>query len=175
MHALIVGANGTGKSTLIHRVLQALHRPVVGFETVKEDALADADGSPIYIYPAGLPHRQTPENLVGRCKERKAVAVCAGFDRFARQYAEPTDKDCVIEMDEIGFLESQSKAFCNMIFSALDDSRPVIAAVRDKDTPFLRSVRSHPKARCFHLIPENRESLFWEVLSFMQAQLEDLP
>lgn len=173
MHALIVGANGAGKSTLIRRVLEALQRPVAGFETVKEDALADANGSPIYIYEAGRPHRQTPQNLVGYCRERKAAAVTAGFDRFAQAYTEPADNSCVTIMDEIGFLESQSQPFCGIILSALDGSRPVLAAVRDKDTPFLCAVRSHPNARCFLLTPENRETLFREVLEFMRAQLEE--
>lgn len=174
MHALIVGANGTGKTTLIRGVLQALQRPVGGFETVKEDALADAaHGSPIYIYEAGKPHRQSPDNLVGYCRDRKAAPICEGFDRFARQFRLPTDPNCIIVMDEIGFLESQSPLFCDLIVSLLDGSRPVIAAVRDKDRPFLRAVRSHPNARCFMLTPGNREALFWEVLEFMKAQLEE--
>lgn len=174
MHALIVGANGTGKTTLIRGVLQALQRPVSGFETVKEDALADDTcGSPIYIYEAGKPHRQSQSNLVGYCRDRRAQPICEGFDRFARQFRLPADPNCVIEMDEIGFLESQSPLFCDLIVSLLDGSRPVIAAVRDKDRPFLRAVRSHPNARCFMLTPENREALYWEVLEFMNAQLEE--
>ena len=174
MHALIVGANGTGKTTLIRGILQALQRPVSGFETVKEDAFADdIHGSPIYIYEAGKRHRQSPDYLVGYCRDRKASPICGGFDRFARQFRLPENPDCVIVMDEIGFLESQSPLFCDLIVSMLDGSRPVIAAVRDKDRPFLNTVRSHPNARCFVLTPENREALFLEVLEFMQAQLEE--
>lgn len=36
MNALIVGARGVGKSTLIRRVLETLGRPVTGFETEKK-------------------------------------------------------------------------------------------------------------------------------------------
>ena len=50
MHALIVGDRGVGKSTLIGKVLQELGRSVSGYETKKEDALADAaHGIPFYI------------------------------------------------------------------------------------------------------------------------------
>ena len=53
MHTLIVGERRVGKSTLIGRVLNALDRPVYGFETKKEDSLADElRGSPVYIYDA---------------------------------------------------------------------------------------------------------------------------
>ena len=41
MHALIVGDRGVGKSTMIRRVLEALDRPVFGFETKKEQHLED--------------------------------------------------------------------------------------------------------------------------------------
>lgn len=174
MHALIVGANGTGKTTLIRRVLQALNRPVTGFETVKEDALADpAKGSPIHIYEAGKPHHPMEENLVGYCRDRRAMPICEGFDRFARQFCPPADPNFVIELDEIGFLESQSLLFCGMILSLLDGSVPILAAVRDKDKPFLHSVRAHPNARCFLLTPENREDVYREVLAFLKAQLEE--
>lgn len=176
MHALIVGSNGTGKTTLIRRVLQALQRPVTGFETVKEDTLADnLHGSPIHIYEAGKPHHPSPENLVGYCRDRKAVPICDGFEGFARQYSLQMDSGSIIEMDEIGFLESQSPLFCEMILSLLDGNRPVIAAVRDKDRPFLRCVRAHPNARCFFITPENRDAMFREVLEFMNHQLEELP
>lgn len=176
MHALIVGANGTGKTTLIRRVWQTLQRPVIGFETVKEDALADAiHGSPIHIYEAGKPHHPSRANLVGFCRDRKAVPICDGFEGFARQFSPQMDSGSIIVMDEIGFLESQSPLFCDMILSLLDGNRPVIASVRDKDRPFLNSVRSHPNARCFFLTPENRDALFREVLEFMNNQLEELP
>ena len=176
MHALIVGANGTGKTTLIHRVLQTLLRPVSGFETVKEDVLADGiHGSPIHIYEIGNPHHPSPENLVGYCRDKKAVPICDGFERFAGQFSPQIVSGSIIVMDEIGFLESQSPLFCQMILSLLDGSIPIIAAVRDKDRPFLNTVRSHPQAHCFFLTLENREAVFREVLEFMNSQLEEFP
>lgn len=172
MHALIVGANGAGKSTLIRSVLKELDRPVFGFETRKEDALADTvNGSPIYIYEAGKEKLPAQENLVGYCRDRRAVSILSGFDRFASRLTQPIPESCLVEMDEIGFLESKSEPFCKAVLSLLDGEVPVIAAVRDKNIPFLNAVRSHPNVRCFPITPENRDRLFDEVLAFMKAQL----
>lgn len=178
MHALIVGSPGVGKSTLINRVLLELGRPLFGFETRKEPALADpAKGDPIYIYAAGVERQQTADNLVGYAKNRHADPIDGVFERHASSLLLPAPRNAVIKMDEIGFLEAKSPQFCGAILRLLDGDIPVIAAVKEKSIPFLEQVRSHPKAKCFYITPENREDLYQEVLLFMQNQIKsrDLP
>ena len=83
-HALIVGARGVGKSTLIRRVLRELNIPYFGYETKKEKHLTDPiHGDPIYIYPAGAEHVQRPDNLLGYCKQQRPEVHAAAFDRHA--------------------------------------------------------------------------------------------
>ena len=174
MHALIVGDRGVGKSTLIRRVLQELNRPVFGFETKKEEQLEDPiRGCPIYIYDAGKAHFQTPNNLIGYHKERDIPAITAAFDRYASKLLEVVPKDAVVELDEIGFLEAKSDAFCQAVLHLLEGKNPVIAAVKNREHPFLDAVRNHPNARCFYISAENRDALYEEVLAFMQQQLEE--
>lgn len=174
MHALIVGPIQVGKSTLIHRVLDEIGMPVFGFETKKEEALADqALGSPVYIYEAGKPHVRQVDNLVAHCGQwcggwRKSVYTEA-FDRFAPKLASPPAGHIVV-MDEIGFMESSSPRFCSAIMHLLDGGAPVIAAVKCNSTPFLDAVKRHPNCRCFEITPENREALFEEVLAFVKQQ-----
>lgn len=173
MHALIVGDRGVGKSTLIRRVLEALDRPVFGFETKKEQHLEDpVRGCPIYIYDAGAAHQQRADNLIGYHREADASAITAAFDRYAPRLIGEVTAD-VVELDEIGFLEARSEAFCRAVMHLLDGNKPVIAAVKNRDIPFLVSVRSHPKARCFYITEENRDELFAEALEFMNRQLEE--
>lgn len=174
MHALIVGDRGVGKSTLIRRVLKELNRPVFGYETKKEEQLEDAvRGCPIYIYDAGKPHCQAPENLIGYHREADASAITAAFDRYAPKLMLPVPDNAVVELDEVGFLEARSEAFCRAVVQLLDGSSPVIAAVKNKDIPFLCSLREHRNARCFYITPENRDALFDQVLEFMKLQLEE--
>ena len=174
MHALIVGDRGVGKSTLIRRVLNELNRAVFGFETKKEEALEDPiRGCPIYIYDAGKPHCQTAENFLGYHANPDFDAFTAAFDRYAPKLMEAVPEYAVIELDEIGFLEAKSENFCRALLHLMDGDRPVIAAVKDRETDFLNRIREHPKARCFTITPENRDVLYEEVLIFMKQQLEE--
>jgi nucleoside-triphosphatase len=174
MHALIVGDRGVGKSTLIRRCLNELNRPVFGFETKKEERQEDPlRGCPIYIYDAGKPHCRTAGNLIGYHRERDAAAITAAFDRYAPKLMESVPEDAVVELDEVGFLEARSEAFCQAVMGLLDGANPVIAAVKNRDHPFLEAVRSHPNARCFFITAENRDALYEEVLEFMKLQLEE--
>lgn len=172
-HVVITGYIGAGKSTLINRLIEEIGRPVTGYITKKEDGLRDEQlGSPIYIYEPGKPRAHTPDNLLGYCKDRHFQTIEGAFDRWAPRLKQPVEKDHLIVMDEIGFMESKEKAFCEAIMHHLDGDIPVIAAVKDRDLPFLEAVRSHPKCHCFYLEPENREACFHEALAFLKAQLE---
>lgn len=174
MHTLIVGTYGVGKSRLIEKVLAACGRELQGFVTKKEDDLADeALGSPIYIYEAGKESVQTAENLLGYCKNQHTAPVPEAFERFAPKLTAPA-AGCLFLMDELGVMESKSPAFCEAVLELLDGEVPVIAAVKDKSTPFLEAVRAHPKAKCFYITEENRDELYPEVLAFVQEQLKEM-
>ena len=171
-HALVVGAQGVGKSTLIQRVLRELDRPVFGFETKRETALADETGDcPIYIYEAGKPHVRTEENLVGRSGNGRFAVFPEAFERYAAKLRAPAPKNAVIELDELGFLESAAEGFCATVLELLDGTVPVVAAVKNKDTAFLGAVRRHENCRCFTITPQNRDALYTEVLAFLKTQL----
>ena len=169
-HIFLVGAPGVGKSTLTEALLAHLQRPVWGFCSKKEDALAQEPlGSPIYLYEAGKPRIQEAHRLMGWCKDRKPLVIPEALDAFAPLLDREPPESHVILMDEIGFMESASPAFCKGILRHLDGDKPVIAVVKDKDTPFLRSVREHPKGTCFYVEEKNRDSLLPLLLEHIQT------
>lgn len=171
MHALIVGERGVGKSTLIQRVLKACKRPVYGFETKKEEALADELGIPVYIYEALHERRQTKENLIGYCNNKCFDATAETFERFSPKLRKHIPSDSIILMDELGFMETQAKEFCSAVSTLLDGDIPIIAAVKDRPIPFLEKIRAHPNAKCFYITPNNRDELYQQVLEFMYQQI----
>lgn len=173
MHALIVGGQGVGKSTLIRRVIDELGKPVWGFETKKEDKAAElCHGDPVYIYEAGKEHIRREENLVGFCQRKVYDVRKEAFDLFAKKLEQQVPDDHIVLLDELGIMETVSDSFCSAVMKLLDGDVPVIAAVKNKDKPYLESVRNHPNCRCFFITEENRDELYAEVLQHMTAALK---
>lgn len=170
-HILIVGRNGVGKSTLIRALIEAIPVPVDGFLTKKE--VPGPDGfCPVYIHAYRAPKQFSAENRIGLCREGQSIAFPEAFDRFADTMRLP--QNGVIVFDELGFLESNALRFTEAILRTLDDAPFVIAAVRDKHTPFLDAVRSHPRADVYRIDESSRDRLRETLLSNLPALLPDL-
>lgn len=155
-HILIVGRKGVGKSTLIRSLLETVRVPVYGVITKKESPREDGF-APVFIHIYGEPHLYTNENCVGICREGKSIPYPDAFDRFSEKMRFPTDG--VIVLDELGFLESRADHFTGAVLRILDEAPLVIAAVKDKDTPFLHAVRNYPRADVYRIDEQNREEL----------------
>ena len=173
-HIILRGPRGVGKSTLIRRLLEETHASPGGFVTKK--APPGADGvSQIHIYPAALSEEQrraADGSCVGACSagrmlyRRKDV-----FDTLGVEYLNDTAGRDVLVMDELGFMEAEASEFQGAVLRALDGEFPVLAAVKDKDVPFLREVCAHPNAQVWNITPENRDALFRELLPLLKEAI----
>jgi nucleoside-triphosphatase THEP1 len=173
MHILIVGSNGVGKSMLIRRLLEDVPLPVHGFLTQKEAPVHAGGAEPVYIHGVSGKRYYTHDNLVGTCTDQHSTRFPEAFDR-AMHYLRSIPAGSIVIMDELGVMESDASAFCSAVLECFDSDSLVIASVRNKKTPFLDAVRTHPKARCFFITPENADALFPEVKAFMDEQLKGL-
>ena len=70
-------------------------------------------------------------------------------------------------------MEAQEEDFCRAIRARLDGDIPVIATVKDKNIPFLMELRNHPKCHCFFLEKDNQDTLFQEVLTYINGSLSE--
>lgn len=158
-HILIVGRNGVGKSTLIRKLTARIGLPVSGCYSRKE-APSDAGVCPVYIHAIGQPPVYTQENCIGSCQNQKSTAFPAAFERFA-PHLEQLPHTGVLVLDELGVMERDALRFQRAVLAILDDPNAlVLAAVRDRPSPFLDAVRAHPNCKCYYIDVENRDALF---------------
>lgn len=154
MHILIVGKRGVGKTTLIRRLV----RPEYGFFTRKERPWPDGN-APVYLHSFTEPLSCTARNLVGLCRAQRAVKYPEVFDTEGVRVLRKIPQGAMVVLDELGFLENDAAAFQARVKALLDGDYRVIAAVKDKVTPFLEQVRQHPRCRVYFITEENRTLL----------------
>lgn len=171
MHTLIVGNQDTARRAFLNRVLEETDTilPRYGFCTKMEGAGIESP-APIYIHQICGERRYTEENLVGYCYQHRATVFADAFETHAFLLENVPDKGIIV-MDEIGPMEGDTECFRSAIMRCFDGEAPIIASVRDKDTPFLNAVRNHRNSRCF-VMDENDEELFAAVLRFFEEQLK---
>ena len=161
-HLLICGDVGVGKSTLIGRLLEHSTRPLCGFAT-KRIPVPGADGlCPVYLHPAARAVSERTygrDNLIGKCDRRHSLRFPRVFDTLGVELLRAPE-DGLILMDELGFLENDAARFREAVLRALDGSIPVLAAVKSRDTEFLRSVKAHPNAELVSITEQNRDGLY---------------
>ena len=171
MHIVITGQKQVGKSTLVRKITEDLLKEnnrikIYGLETKKEtERKDDAGNTPVYIYEIEKPRIQSEKNLAGFVSGIKGRTVVHTdvFDSYApvlERFAEHAD---LIVIDEIGFMESKSELFCKAVLKLLEGDVPVLAVVRNQDTPFLNSVRNHSNCQCFYVTEENRDWIESEI------------
>ena len=81
----------------------------------------------------------------------------------------------LLGLDELGLLDTGAHRLQAAVLAALDGSTPVLAAVKPKDTDFLRRVRQHPHGEVFNITPESREALYQHLRSrILQWNKEEL-
>ena len=161
-HIIITGRNGVGKSALIQTLSEKITLPISGVITKKEAPRADGY-SPVYIHRYGEKRHYTEENCIGLCREGSSIPFPEVFDRFAESLDLPMDG--VIVLDELGFLESKATVFTGAILRLMNEAPLILAAVRDKDTPFLNALRAHPRADVYRIDVDNRDLLRERLIS----------
>jgi len=136
---LVCGPSGSGKSTHIQKLAEEIGGPVYGFVTRKE-----ADGH-IYLFAAAdKARRMSAANRVGEListEKRLARPFPAVFDSLGVALLLGIPPGATVLMDELGILETEALAFQARVLEVLRGPYRVLAALKDRETPFLNQAR----------------------------------
>jgi len=161
---LITGAPGTGKTTLITRVVDVLRAKGVriGGMTSKEQRQGETRvGFLIQDVSTGkqgwLAHiNQKSGPRIGKYRVNLNDLENMG----ATAIREATRTANVVIIDEIGPMELTSEAFKSAIQEAMDSDKPVIATVHYRATDVLiQSIKARPDAELIEITIQNRAEL----------------
>ena len=171
-HIFLTGEVQSGKSTVLDKVLDALHLTVGGFrsgsgpERRQSDRwlyLWDAAADPIYDDSYRVAHITS--------EERRSFP-----DRFnalgcnALKHAKRSGVDLIL-MDECGFLERDAAEFQSEILKTLDGDIPVFGVVRLRSDGWTDAIRNHPKVTLITVTEENRDALPGQIISLLQPNI----
>lgn len=160
---LLTGQPGSGKTTLIKRVLKELPERSGGFYTEEIRKRGTRVGFKIVTLDgdeAVLAHVDftTPERL-GKYRldlsALEAVAVKAVRDAVRARG--------LVVIDEIGPMEIRSPTFRDVVGEALDSDVPVLATIFARPLPFTDAIKMRPDVTVIEVRRDNREKLVSEL------------
>ncbi len=164
---LLTGKPGSGKTTLIRRVLECLSTPVGGFYTQEiregstrmgfEIVTLDGRRATMAHVDIGGPHRVGRYGVdVGAIDELAVGAVRAALAR----------RELVV-IDEIGPMEILSARFRQVVRQALDSESPVLGSIVQRSMPFTDPIKATPGVRVLEVTPHNRDALLPRILAML--------
>ncbi len=164
MKILLCGDVNSGKSTLIERLLADIGEPPRGYITVRMPE--DAGGrSYVYLYDIARPPEHIEDAQVimafenGKLTEKHPELMSL----TAAPMLEGIPEGSLVVLDEIGTLEDGEERFKAAVLRILSGNYRILAAVKAKNTDFLRAVRSHPGCELYIVTPENRDELYMQL------------
>ncbi len=156
---LLTGRPGSGKTTLIKRILNEVPQRFGGFYTEEIRDHGARVGFKVVALEGGeavFAHVDftTPER-VGKYRLDLSALEAVGVDAIRKA----VHGERLIVIDEIGPMEIRSAPFREAVVDALDSELPVLATIFLRSLPFTDAIKSRPDVELIEVRPNNREEL----------------
>jgi nucleoside-triphosphatase len=168
---LVTGLPGTGKTTLIRKVLERLPVEVAasGFFTAEIRESGERVGFTINTLD-GRSGVLSHIRIAGDARVGRYGVDVQGFEGLVLPLLEAGRAGFYV-IDEIGKMECFSQAFCASVKILLDSTTPVLGTVALKGGGFIAEVKARDDVALFDVTVKNRDRLFDEILRTLMDRL----
>jgi len=166
----LTGAPGSGKTTLIRRVLDRLDRPAGGFYTQEIRAHGVRKGFEIVTLD-GRRGTLAHVDIRGGPRVGKYGVDVAAVDRLAVTAIREAIAACgLVVIDEIGPMEILSERFQEAVLEALHSPSPVLGTIVQRSQPFAGRVKALPGVTLLQVRRDNQDALLAQILALLATE-----
>ncbi|EJE7233471.1 MAG: nucleoside-triphosphatase [Clostridium sp.] len=162
----LTAPSGTGKSTIIEKILCRLNVSIGGFQVKrylnkKREMCFDM---------ISLMDKKS-NNIIGECMEnKKTLPNLYTFENKGVEILNTslTNSDLII-LDEIGFLEEKAEKFKSSVRNILNSDKVVLGVLKEFDSPFLNEIRSRKDITLLNVTLKNRDYITNHILNILSS------
>ncbi|MDR0936100.1 MAG: nucleoside-triphosphatase [Oscillospiraceae bacterium] len=151
MHLFLTGEIQIGKSTALRRWLDYKKLKTDGFLTFFEERNTNSRR----LIMSDTTRLRQAELAVFR--DNAFEINLDTFEKFGLKLLQNSGKYDVIVMDELGTMEENAPNFKQAVLTLLDGNFPIVGVVKQRDSPFLDAVRTHPLVQLITVTTNNRD------------------
>lgn len=172
MHNLFLTApSGTGKSTIIKKILCELNISIGGFQV---ERCINNEGN-IYFDMISVKDKEN-NNIIGECtKNKNPIANIYTFETKGVEILNTSlENSDLIILDEIGFLEETAEEFKSSIRKVLDSNKIVLGVLKELNSPFLNEIRNRTDISIVKVTLDNRNHIKDHILDILENWISSI-
>ena len=155
---LFTGPPGSGKSTLIEKLVKEIKTPATGFFTREIREKGNRVGFSIQTLD-GRKGLLAHQRIKSRYRVGRYGVNIKDIDRIAVPSMMPDRPDSQVIIDEIGKMECFSNLFRKTLVDILDSEHPVIGSIAMKGDRFIQKIKARKDVRIVNVTVDNRDAL----------------